>query len=93
MNQRLLLLEANDNTRWVGARVGPKVHVLPIALMGLAAHVLSVNPDIEVKIVETSLEASTDAALRSIIESFKPTWIGVRSISLFIEEVRRVVAV
>ena len=93
MTQRLLLIEANDNTRWVGARVGPKVHVLPIALMGLAAHAKTARTDLEVRIVETSLQASSDEALRGIIEEFRPTWIGVRSISLFIDEVRRVVAV
>jgi len=91
MTLRLLLIEANDNARWVGARVGPKVHVLPIALMGLAAHARSVCPTLEVRIVETSFDAPTDQALAGIIEDFAPTWIGVRSISLFIDEVRRIV--
>lgn len=91
--QKLLLIEANDNARWVGARVGPKVHVLPIALMGLASYAKSVQEGLEVRIVETSLEAPDDATLGQIITDFQPTWIGVRSISLFIEEVRRVVRV
>lgn len=93
MTHRLLLVEANDNARWVGARVGPKVHVLPIALMGLAAHARSVREELEVRIVETSMDAASDEALALVIEEFAPTWIGVRSISLFIEEVRRVVRV
>ena len=29
---RILLIEANDVGRWVGGRVGPRVHVVPIAL-------------------------------------------------------------
>ena len=90
---RLLLLEANDDTRWVGSRVGPKVHVVPIALLGLAAYVKSVSPETSVKVVETSLVAPDDASLLRIIEEFSPTWIGIRSISLFIEEVRRVVSI
>ena len=90
---RLLLLEANDDTRWVGSRVGPKVHVLPIALLGLAAYVQSVAPGTEVQVVETSLLAPDDESLAQVIRDFSPTWIGIRSISLFIEEVRRVVAV
>lgn len=93
MTEKLLLIEANDNARWVGARVGPKVHVLPIALMGLAGHVQALRSEIEIRIIETSLDASTDDALRYVLEEFRPTWIGVRSISLFIEEVRRVVRV
>lgn len=90
---RLLLLEANDDTRWVGSRVGPKVHVAPIALLGLAAYAKSVSPETSVKVVETSLAAPDDASLSRIIEEFSPTWIGIRSISLFIEEVRRVVSI
>ncbi len=90
---RLLLLEANDDTRWVGSRVGPKVHVVPIALLGLAAYARSVAPDVEVQVVETSLLAPDDDSLARIIREFCPTWIGIRSISLFIEEVRRVVSV
>lgn len=90
---RLLLLEANDDTRWVGSRVGPKVHVLPIALLGLAAYAQSVAPDTQVRVVETSLFTPDDESLARIIREFSPTWIGIRSISLFVEEVRRVVAV
>jgi len=90
---RLLLLEANDNRRWVGSRVGPKIHVLPIALLGLAGFAKSVAPDVDVKVVETSLMAPDDETLAFIIAQYNPTWIGVRSISLFVEEVRRVVRV
>lgn len=88
---RLLLLEANDNKRWVGSRVGPKIHVLPIALLGLAGFAKSIAPDLDVRVVETSLLAADDQTLARIIEDFDPTWIGIRSISLFAEEVRRVV--
>jgi radical SAM superfamily enzyme YgiQ (UPF0313 family) len=93
MTERLLLIEANDNARWVGARVGPKVHVLPIALMGLAAQARALRPELAVRIVETSLDAPSDEELRRVVTEFQPTWIGVRSISLFIDEVRRIVRV
>jgi hypothetical protein len=91
--QRLLFLEANDNRRWVGSRVGPKVHVVPVALLGLAAFAKSIAPDIEVKVVETSLCAADDATLARLIEEWNPNWIGIRSITLFTDEVRRVVDV
>jgi hypothetical protein len=90
---RLLLLEANDNKRWVGSRVGPKIHVLPIALLGLAGFAKSIAPDLDVKVVETSLMAQDDLALARLIQDYEPTWVGIRSISLFTEEVRRVVRV
>lgn len=90
---RLLLLEANDNRRWVGSRVGPKIHVLPIALLGLAGFAKSIAPEVDVKVVETSLMAADDETLARIIREYDPTWIGVRSITLFVEEVRRVVRV
>ena len=90
---RLLLLEANDDTRWVGARVGPKIHVLPIALLGLAAYARKVSPQTEVLVAETSLVAPDDERLTRLINEFRPTCIGIRSISLFTEEVRRVVSV
>jgi anaerobic magnesium-protoporphyrin IX monomethyl ester cyclase len=93
MTDRLLLIEANDDSRWVGSRVGPKVHVLPIALMGLAACARSLRPELSIRLVETSLDAPEDEALAQLVRDFDPTWIGIRSISLFIDEVRRVVAV
>ena len=89
---RLLLIEANDNRRWVGSRVGPKVHVVPVALLGLAAYVKSISPDTDVKVVETSLMTPDDETLARVVEEFDPTWVGIRSISLFVEEVRRVVS-
>jgi|GEM_PF-3585035 len=90
---RLLLLEANDNRRWVGSRVGPKIHVLPVALLGLAAFAKSIAPDLDVRVAETSLVAADDQSLARLIGEYDPTWIGIRSISLFTEEVRRVVNV
>ena len=88
---RLLLIEANDNRRWVGSRVGPKVHVVPVALLGLAAYAKSLLPNLGIKIIETSLSAADNATLARQIAEFDPTWIGIRSISLFVDEVRRVV--
>jgi anaerobic magnesium-protoporphyrin IX monomethyl ester cyclase len=90
---RLLLIEANDNRRWVGSRVGPKVHVVPVALLGLAAYAKTISPDVDVKVIETSLMTPDDESLERVVEEFDPTWVGVRSISLFVEEVRRIVAV
>jgi tRNA A37 methylthiotransferase MiaB len=77
---RLLLVDANDSGRWVGGRVGPRVHVLPVALLGLAAHARRSVPGTEVRVVESSLDTPTDADL-----------VGVRSVNFFVEETRRIV--
>jgi anaerobic magnesium-protoporphyrin IX monomethyl ester cyclase len=86
---RLLLIEANDMARWVGGRVGPRVHVVPVALLGLAA---TVRGRAEVRVIESSLDAPDDTTLERVLEDFRPDLVGVRSIAFFVGETRRIVA-
>ncbi|MFC1641190.1 B12-binding domain-containing radical SAM protein [Myxococcota bacterium] len=88
---RVLLLEANQASRWVGGRVGPRVHVVPAALLGLAAFVRQALPETEVLVVESSLEAATDEGLGQLLKDFRPDWVGIRSVNFFLDEVRRIV--
>jgi len=89
---KVLLIETNDVARWVGGRAGGKnVHVVPIALMGLAAYVQRELPDVEVRILESSVDVPDDAALASELESYRPDLVGLRSVSFFREEMARIV--
>ncbi len=88
--RRVLLIEANDQRRWVGSRVVPEVHIPPIGLMYVASAARVRHPDVQVKILETSLDAPSDEALISKLLEFGPDVVGIRSISLFEEELRRV---
>ncbi len=89
---RLLLVETNDVNRWVGGRAGGRnVHVVPLALMGLAADVQHRVPGTEVRIVESSLDCPTDEAWERLLRSYQPDLIGLRSINFFVDEVRRLV--
>jgi radical SAM superfamily enzyme YgiQ (UPF0313 family) len=90
---RLLLIEANQAERWIGARVGQSMHVVPIALLGLAAYVRWALPDTEVRVVESSLDVPTDDQLAALLAEFRPQWVGVRSINLFEPELRRIARV
>jgi anaerobic magnesium-protoporphyrin IX monomethyl ester cyclase len=89
---KVLLVEANDVARWVGGRVGPRVHVVPVALLGLGAYVEEQVPGTEVRVIESSLDAPTDEELTRVLDDFLPDLVGVRSINFFAEEARRVVA-
>ncbi len=89
---RLLLVEANDMKRWVGGRVGRTVHVVPVALLGLAAYVKREVAGVDVRVVETSLNAATDEQLRQVLDDFRPDVVGIRSINFFVDETRRVVS-
>lgn len=89
---RILLIETNDIAKWVGGRAGGKnVHVLPIALMGLAAYVEREVPGTEVRIIESSVDAPDDAALGRELDAFRPDLVGLRSINFFRDEARRIV--
>lgn len=91
---RLLLIEANDVNKWVGGRAGGNnVHVVPIALVGLASYVRRAVPEVAVKIIESSLDAPADDALRDLLEEFRPDYVGVRAINFFRDEAARIVRV
>lgn len=91
--RRVLLIEANDQRRWVGSRVVPEVHIPPIGLLYVASSARLHHPDVHVEILETSLEARTDDELISKLAEIRPDVVGIRSISLFEDELRRVASV
>lgn len=91
---RLLLIDANDVDKWVGGRGGGNnLHVVPVALLGLAAHVRRSVPGTDVKVVESSLDVLTDAALIDLLREFRPDFVGVRAINFFRDEAARIVRV
>jgi anaerobic magnesium-protoporphyrin IX monomethyl ester cyclase len=88
--RRVLLIEANDQRRWVGGLVTPEVHIPPIGLMYVASSVLANNPGVSIEILETSLDAQSDEELVTKLLDSRPDLVGIRSISLFEDELRRV---
>ena len=91
--RRILLIEANDQRRWVGSRVAPEVHIPPIGLMYVAASAKRHHPDLHIEILETSLDARTDEELAAKLIDSKPDAVGIRSISLFEDVLKRVACV
>lgn len=91
--RRVLLIEANDQRRWVGGRVVPEVHIPPVGLMYVASSAQRDHPDLEIQILETSLEARSDEELVLKLLEFRPDAVGIRSISLFEDELKRVAEV
>jgi anaerobic magnesium-protoporphyrin IX monomethyl ester cyclase len=88
--RRLLLIDANDQRRWVGGRVVPEVHIPPVGLMYVASSVRKDHPDIEIRILETSLDARSDEEFVAKLLDYRPDVVGIRSISLFEDELKRV---
>jgi len=91
--RRVLLIEANDQRRWVGGRVAPEVHIPPVGLMYVAASLRLQHPEIHIKILETSMDARSDEDLARELLAFDPDLVGIRSISLFEDELKRVARV
>ncbi len=89
---RVLLVDANNMTKWVGEGMPFEVHVPPLGLMYLAAYGRSVTPHAEFRVVESSLHCRDDAAFLRILDEFQPDLIGVRSIVFFLEELQRIAA-
>jgi anaerobic magnesium-protoporphyrin IX monomethyl ester cyclase len=88
--RRVLLIEANDQRRWVGGLVTPEVHIPPIGLMYVASYAQLHNPDIHIEILETSLDGRSDEELAAKLFEYRPDLVGIRSISLFEDELKRV---
>jgi radical SAM superfamily enzyme YgiQ (UPF0313 family) len=88
--RRVLLIEANDQRRWVGGRVAPEVHIPPIGLMYIASSARLHNPDVRFEILETSLDGRTDEEFVAKLLEYRPDLVGIRSISLFEDELKRV---
>lgn len=91
--RRVLLIEANDQRRWVGGRVIPEVHIPPVGLMYVASSARRDHPDLEIRILETSMEARSEQELASKLLDYRPDLVGIRSISLFEDELKRVAEV
>jgi anaerobic magnesium-protoporphyrin IX monomethyl ester cyclase len=88
--RRVLLIEANDQRRWVGGLVTPEVHIPPVGLMYVASSARLHNPDVHTEILETSLDARSDEELVAKLLDYRPDAVGIRSISLFEDELKRV---
>jgi anaerobic magnesium-protoporphyrin IX monomethyl ester cyclase len=88
--RRVLLIEANDQRRWVGGLVTPEVHIPPVGLMYVASSARRHNPDVHIEILETSLDARSDEELVAKLLDYRPDVVGIRSISLFEDELKRV---
>jgi anaerobic magnesium-protoporphyrin IX monomethyl ester cyclase len=88
--RRVLLIEANDQRRWVGGLVTPEVHIPPVGLMYVASSARLHNPDVHIEILETSLDARSDEELIAKLLDYCPDVVGIRSISLFEDELKRV---
>ena len=80
--RRVLLIEANDQRRWVGSRVAPEVHIPPVGLMYVASSARLHNPDVQIEILETSLDGRSDEELATKLLDYRPDLVGIRSISL-----------
>ncbi len=91
--RRVLLIEANDQRRWVGSRVAPEVHIPPIGLLYVAASAKRHHPDLHLEVLETSLDARTDEQLAAKLLEINPDLVGIRSISLFEDELKRTASV
>jgi len=87
------LIDANDQRRWVGSRVAQEVHIPPVGLMYVASSAILDHPDVKFQIIETSMDARSDEELKSKLLEFGPDAVGIRSISLFEDELKRVAEV
>ncbi len=89
---RVLLVEANNMTKWVGSTIPYEVHIPPLGLMYVAASARHAHPQIEFRIVESSLPYLSDQRLAELLDEFKPDVVGIRSIAFFLEEMQRIAA-
>ena len=88
--KRILLIDANDQRRWVGSRVEPEIHIPPLGLLYIASYALKHNPKLEIKIIETSLDASSEEIYYACLDDFRPDMVGIRSICMFFDEFKRI---
>src|SRR6185295_7756135 len=89
--RRVLLIDVNNQRRWIGGHVdSPEVHIPPVALMLLATVLRAARPDVEVFVRESSLHAPTDAAFKAMLDEVRPDVVALRCISFFFEELRHV---
>ena len=89
-SSRVLLVECNNMNKWVGTTMPYEMHVPPLGLMYLASSARAALPDIEVRIVESSLSCPDDEGFQRILREFQPDVVGLRSIAFFLEELQRI---
>jgi len=87
---RVLLVECNNMNKWVGTTMPYEMHVPPLGLMYLASSVRAALPDVELRIVESSLTCPDDERFQRLLREFQPDVVGLRSIAFFLEELQRV---
>src|ERR1017187_1951106 len=85
--RRVLLVEANNMSKWVGSTIPYEVHIPPLGLMYVAASARKAHPEIEFRIVESSLPYLSDERLAKVLDEFQPDVVGIRSIAFFLEEI------
>jgi len=83
--RRVLLVEANNMSKWVGSTMPYEVHIPPLGLMYVAAAARQAHPEIEFRIVESSLPDLTAERLAKLLDEFRPDVVGIRSIAFFLE--------
>ncbi len=87
---RVLLVECNNMNKWVGTTMPYEMHVPPLGLMYLASYARTALPEVEFRIVESSLSCPDDKRFIRILNEFQPDVVGVRSIAFFLEELQRI---
>ncbi len=90
--KRFLFIDVDNQRRWIGSHVEPEVHIPPVALLMIATVLKQEVPAAEVRVVSSSLDAPTDAAMAALLDEFKPDVVALRSISFFFEELSHVAA-
>jgi radical SAM superfamily enzyme YgiQ (UPF0313 family) len=88
--ERVLLIEANNMSKWVGTTMPYEVHIPPLGLMYLASYAHAAIPGIEFRIVESSMGYAADEEIVRLLSEFKPDVVGIRSIAFFLEEIQRI---
>lgn len=88
--RRVLLVEANNMSKWVGSTMPYEVHIPPLGLMYVAASARQAHPEIEFRIVESSLQFLSTERLAKLLDEFQPDVVGIRSIAFFLEEMQRI---
>lgn len=91
--RRILLMEANDQSRWIGSADLPQVHIPPVGLLSLAAYLRENDrPSLEIRVAESSLDAPDERAFARLLDEFKPDLLGVRAVNMFAPECARLAA-
>src|ERR1035437_8413634 len=86
--RRVLLVEANNMSKWVGSTMPYEVHIPPLGLMYVAAAARQAHPEIEFRIVESSLPDLNAESLAKLLDEFQPDGGRRRAIVFFLDEMQ-----